>query len=649
MPDIDISWATEDYTIEQLIKEINQDRITIPIYQRGIVWDEKSKKELIRSIKRGYPFGALLFYEDDDREHRQIIDGLQRASTIIDYVKNPSKFLEDTEIDDGSISDLVDQMGIKGNKNAKKRQIKELIKDWVKKKFDEFETIASITTGFQYYNLYRFMRDEDESFKEHDDLIIDTLTPLLDKLIKSTTQILDKKIPVIIIKGDEKLLPDIFEKINTSGKQLTKYERFRATWTDHHVKIQQDKLQPIVDYVKDYYQNLLDQKNEIDLSDDEPIKQIEEGHLSFFDVCFGFGKLLQDKFPALFGKPKEPDKIEGFSFSLINACLGRRYQHLQSLNTHVREKFQDSNGDFEDEKFNHFLEKIIDSAEYVNKLLQKYSRFKLNAQKEENYDIIHQQLQMVSIVVAVFVKKHVNYQLNDEDEIVAVDLQLDQNRREWKEEKKKFKANIEKHYTIDIVDQKWRGTGDHKLDEIVHDPDLYFKNVSWEYFKQTLYRWFEKQKLEKNEYQRVSPPNNEDKIILKVIYLKILNADDQLGDQAFDIEHVIPKKRLRDKLQKHRGVLKLPIGSIANLALLPSGVNRKKKDKPIYDENLKSKIQNPETIARQYIFTEKSQFDFLEKDHKKADRLQADYFNFLNERFNSMLEKIHDNLFNRPQ
>ncbi|MFL6373982.1 MAG: DUF262 domain-containing protein, partial [Pyrinomonadaceae bacterium] len=71
-------------------------RIIIPKFQRTLVWAKEQKKDLINSIKRGFPIGAILLYkvgDDEDGTTRyNLIDGLQRSSTLRQYALQPTQF-----------------------------------------------------------------------------------------------------------------------------------------------------------------------------------------------------------------------------------------------------------------------------------------------------------------------------------------------------------------------------------------------------------------------------------------------------------------------------------------------------------------------------------------------------------------------------
>ena len=59
---------TDSWTIEDIISALSETpnkkkKITIPKFQRTLVWNKKQQKAFIDSIKKGFPVGALLLYK----------------------------------------------------------------------------------------------------------------------------------------------------------------------------------------------------------------------------------------------------------------------------------------------------------------------------------------------------------------------------------------------------------------------------------------------------------------------------------------------------------------------------------------------------------------------------------------------------------
>ena len=91
-------------------------------YQRGLVWGQDRKKNLIFSILSGIPIGAIIvndrFANADafraagyDSEVYAIIDGKQRISTVIEFYENgfpvPAEWFENTNLEAGFDKDEV--------------------------------------------------------------------------------------------------------------------------------------------------------------------------------------------------------------------------------------------------------------------------------------------------------------------------------------------------------------------------------------------------------------------------------------------------------------------------------------------------------------------------------------------------------------
>ena len=57
--------------------------LTIPPYQRGLVWTDQQRKDLIDSIINGYDIPKLYFKKSKD-EKLEVIDGQQRLMLSLD-------------------------------------------------------------------------------------------------------------------------------------------------------------------------------------------------------------------------------------------------------------------------------------------------------------------------------------------------------------------------------------------------------------------------------------------------------------------------------------------------------------------------------------------------------------------------------------
>lgn len=84
----DIIVNPDNYSISDLMRMVEQGDIEIaPRFQRNFVWDKTRQSRLIESIFLGLPLPAIYLSEYDDGR-MTIVDGLQRISTIRDFMNN---------------------------------------------------------------------------------------------------------------------------------------------------------------------------------------------------------------------------------------------------------------------------------------------------------------------------------------------------------------------------------------------------------------------------------------------------------------------------------------------------------------------------------------------------------------------------------
>lgn len=83
-----ISYDTRDYPVEYLVKNYNDHIFIRPDYQRNeLIWDNYRQARFIESLLLGYPT-PMLFLSDTSNGNLEIVDGLQRISTLANFFKN---------------------------------------------------------------------------------------------------------------------------------------------------------------------------------------------------------------------------------------------------------------------------------------------------------------------------------------------------------------------------------------------------------------------------------------------------------------------------------------------------------------------------------------------------------------------------------
>jgi len=100
-----INVSKDDNSVYELKRQYDKGRIQLsPAYQRGNVWTQKQKSELIESILMGIPLPIMYFFQDDNGI-KQVVDGKQRLSALFDFM-----------VDKFTLSELSIMEGLKGKR-----------------------------------------------------------------------------------------------------------------------------------------------------------------------------------------------------------------------------------------------------------------------------------------------------------------------------------------------------------------------------------------------------------------------------------------------------------------------------------------------------------------------------------------------------
>lgn len=487
--------------------------------------------------------------------------------------------------------------------------------------------------GMQYYNCAKRLIAEFPTLKNKEEKIIKIIEPMFEKYKKICTTMSQAKIPAIIIKGDDSILPTVFERINSKGSQLTKWQIYAATWSDNKIKVNKS-LNKIIQFNLDRYKTM-ESENEINFDESDPLKDVENGILNIFELIFGFGKMITEEFPQLFGSNKNPTDVNSIGFNLVNACLVLRNNQIENLNKNLFSIIGDRN------EINNFLLQIISCIKIVDKVLTRTTKFKSNLRGDSSP--LHTEMQICSMIASVFINKHVTYLINENDEIIHRDIKLQGINDSWKQYKEQFELNALKTYLIDIIQTNWRGSGDKKLNHILINKEYYTREKSKEEFISTLNTWYENMKSEKKEYKKIAGPKEAEKVILNIIYSEQFKAIDQYDDSTYDIEHLATKEIMRKQLERFNGNLRLQISSIGNLCLLPEDYNRAKGGKTIYQYN---NSEYPiEEIETKFSFTKEEDLKWTDNINLSAEELEKSYINFIDKRFEIIKDKLINILY----
>lgn len=237
--------------------------------------------------------------------------------------------------------------------------------------------------------------------------------PTLKKFKDLCENLCTVRIPAIVIKGNDDTLPEIFERINSKGTQLSKYQIYAASWI-HKYKISSASLSEFIKYNKERYEYM--ESDGTDIADFDPIDYMRNSRLNLFEIAYALGKTLGSKYPCLFNTKKDIREVDSLGFTLIAACLGVKNSNLKSLHTSFERIVGQQNVDL-------FLERVIQCVDTAHKLIGKFNRFKVNSQSEVGP--LHTEFQIISLIANIFIARYGQYSKDENDRIVdyAVALQ----------------------------------------------------------------------------------------------------------------------------------------------------------------------------------------------------------------------------------
>lgn len=537
-------------------------RIQLPKFQRTLVWSAGQRQELLRSLRQGHPIGSLLMYEMPNggpQKVYQLVDGLQRVSAIQDYLAQPLAYLADGGLDEPLLEKLVGVLSeAAGEEPLEPESIEQSVAQWMAETRD-----LEAGHGYSPHRLINAVV-ESLSLEVTDDArqsMYDGAGAVLDG-IKEQIDIAQISVPVLLFAGDSSELPDIFEKLNSAGTALSKYEIYAATWVEQETRIENAKIR---DAIALKYQELLDQGYEIAGLDNE-------GH-SLFEYLFGLGKELCERYPLLFGAPTQTASPEAIGFTLMTVAHQVEVPDMKQLPRVLRTSPTEAIDPTA------FETALFEAVEIVNGILLPCVGLRLNEQGRATL-VVHTQFQIASMICRVLGAAFRPFEWIRAPD---ADDQIDQ-----------LRETLLAHYLYDIVRGTWRSAGDRRVfartwvkdedGEGVYRPSPHYSSsLSWGEVEQVLDVWFDEQ-LQRAQKAR-SHVRGIDKLFLKFVYSDVVTVHDH-ATKTFELEHLFPVSRLADIVREEPEGW--PISAISNLALFESRLNREKSKKTIkeYMDNL---------------------------------------------------------------
>lgn len=598
-------WTMYDIAKAMKGRDDQERKIIIPIYQRGKRWSKQKREKFIDSLLLGYPVGTLLFAEYEGKKY-SVIDGLQRSTTICEYILYPTRRENLKDVDDDVLAKCREVL-FPGNTNETlKDTINSLILSFIETKRDFNEVTAF---GIATTIIKNIASNVDYETKING--LVETLQMWFDNYKKDFDTILQTEIPVIVYSGDSSNLNEIFKRINKQGEELNDYEIYAASWRLDKYHINNSE---IIEKVIKKYDSLVFEDYELEGYNSDDYRRNKE--LTAFEYLFGLGKYLVEKYDFLnLESEKKDNEVTPVGFELIDACLNTS-KKVSELSQIIYERKIN---------INQLERRLKDSIEFVYQAISPICDFKGNKRKNR---YLHPKYFIYALIA---------FTLNE-----MYDINTLEKKDTWEKNKKFVAKQLQHHYVYEIVNNDWHDGGIGKMYSAVRERS-FLEEISRKSWESLLDSYFNKSIMPK-EVERVANPSNADSILLNCIYLNIFTVNDQLSTATFDIEHLATKDKMKRKI-KETNSSGLPVSSIANQCYLPESINRKKKEKTIYEENKEKGFTiSIEEIEKKYSFTTESDFEFLDLPYQADDAqaLEKYYITYLENRFKIQKQKIFE-------
>ena len=579
-------------------------KIEIPKFQRGLVWGDEKRKSFIKTLKDGLPIGVLLLSEKENGKYL-VIDGLQRFSTMCDYSADVFSYLDRSEITDKDIISII--MSSKSasdvfykHQESAQNTIKENIRDILVNNIRKGQGINDFKLSVQISK--DLCSGIAELPKEDSGEISAAVYSIIDAFRKSSS-IDDIEIPLIVFKGNESELAQIFQKLNQEGVKLSKYDVFAATWINHTVTVKNDPS--FINFIINKYDDA-QEKSSLDIANYDPDEIKKTGVLTVFEYAFALGKAMQDHFPPLFGESKDDSKIDSMGFLILAELFGLSYNQMGNLAIEC-DKYKKVI-DFKELK-----DAIIESCNIVCSALKPF----IIAPTAKNTSLAcHSDLQLASYIIVVFKLKY----------SLSISNGLVEQKTNKGFELRQLKCFLWKHYIWDIIRDYWAGSGDTKLEGIIENPKTcrYIFDVDKNSFEQSLNEWLAESISATNQ----SSIKAQAKLFLNYL-LRLSVPSYKIEKTDYDIEHCVPKKIIQAFFLNNK--IAVPMSSVCNLVYIPKSDNRGKGELTYYQRRKKhpSAFTIDDAMLNDLCYPSESELSFVES-HETITK--NNYLTFLKNR-----------------
>lgn len=581
------------YNVEKYAYFDLKKNVAIPKFQRNLVWKKPKKEEFIRTVLEGEPFGVLLIYSNPKTHQNMIIDGLQRFTTLKKFDEDPFSLMDLNDFDIEYIKLIAKNIGhvyYHEELDSIEKKVFNLTHDILKKQdYLELKNNKKFTEILFEDLKKQFFELQDQKNMQYLYEVKTLIHPLWED-IKIKVNIDQVIVPVIMYYGEEGDLPNIFEKLNTGGTKLSKYEVFASSWNEIVFEKVSTNLSK---EVENRYKKLIEE-TDIDIDNYQEGDIQTSGNISLYEFCYALGKRIKNNF---LGKKSRYDMVDSIGFSTIVSALG---MHLKDM-TELKKKFE--NKDIKTRHLNSFVNAIEDV--YIDlKIILEKARLGFNKYIEA---------QTIAMAITLF---QINYDFDKE----TFETKVNHDRYKDLDQFKKFAAP---RYFNEMIRNYWSGNGDNKLHEVVNsslDNNRYLQAINEDQYRSNLEEW-----VTDTFARKPKTPSGDTLVFLGFVYKNFIEDSYDKYEKSF----VIPKDILkRNKIVDNQA-------HIGNMFLLHKDLKDYKSMLIKYDPNFDLELNN-----KLDLYPKKQEIEVFESDFN-----QETYNNFILERAKNLIDIFVSNLY----
>lgn len=282
---------------------------------------------------------------------------------------------------------------------------------------------------------------------------------------------------------------------------------------------------------------------------------LENRVINIAELCYAIGYLILEQMSVFWDKNSE-DVANQIGYSTLSIIFGIKNKDMSKLENYF-DKLDNA------QVIEEFTQEIIKIYKDINNRFAKI--FQVPGFDKNIYygQKTASDFQLLSFFGSLWVTKFENLQSG---KLIR--------RQKYNVNYKIIENNLVKYFIYDVVQGRWSGSGDSRLDSIVIDGEIYYlSNIEKERFENVLVNWHEE--LVNKSSIRFEPVSKMLYTILSSFYPQYYN------EKKYDSEHVVSYHAI-NKIRKKSNI-SIPGGAIGNHMYLSMASNRSKKEFSLYD------------------------------------------------------------------